>query len=836
MRQVKMIRHLVIFQFLIQIQALVNGQPNGPLMDRVIRTLEGPATTLFQFDATNPNSVSFALEGEVEGIFEILNQGLLRSTKPLDRETKALYKLKVKTLNAAGHLVEGPFSVDIIVEDINDNLPAFNQTEYSGEIREQSRPGKQIVTVYATDADDPETPNGQLVYKITHQIPDPYKVMLFQINNKTGTISTTLNGSVLLKKETHDQYELLVIASDVSFSDNVKVIIKVTENIWKTPKPVTIVENSTEPHPMKITQVQWNDDSAIYELQQRERYPKFPFSIDKDGNINVTEPLDREERAQYIFYAAALNENRVRLALPVEIEVNVEDINDNPPVCPSHVTNFEVQENEGLGESIGTLTATDIDEESSRNSLLRYRLVSQYPKIPEDGMFRLDQYTGVFQIIKNGLNINDVDLYVLRVNVSDEGVNPSALSTLCEVHIKVIDINDQIPIFEKSDYGNLTLSEDTPMQARVFEIQAFDGDQPFTGSSEIIYVIAEGDPLKTFAIDTDKKTNIGSLKIVHPLDYESKAEYNLVIHAINPEPLFSGVSYNDSSITRLKIIVTNIDESPYFEETIYQTQIKEDVPFGTLLTKIVAIDPEGDDVIYVLNGDRRKWLWINETTGEIYTNAILDRETEPHYYVEVTAKERRNPSMKSSVSFQLFLDDVNDNAPKLANGYAGAVFCHPLSNKESVFVEAVDADTSPNSRRFRFTLGVGENITRDWTLSFINGSHTKLNMKHHDFPTGIIRVPIIVNDNGKPPLESTVYASVTICTCSSDNKCSSPPLDDFGRPSVGMALGILFGVLAVIGIIVAAVFISINKKKKNTPKKVDKVDATSPTETITLAS
>lgn len=43
--------------------------------------------------------------------------------------------------------------------------------------------------------------------------------------------------------------------SEHSFTDSVHVDITVKENIWKPPEPVEIEENSTEPYPIKITQV-----------------------------------------------------------------------------------------------------------------------------------------------------------------------------------------------------------------------------------------------------------------------------------------------------------------------------------------------------------------------------------------------------------------------------------------------------------------------------------------------------------------------------------------------------------------------------------------------------
>jgi cadherin 17 (LI cadherin) len=56
-------------------------------------------------------------------------------------------------------------------------------------------------------------------------------------------------------------YNLVVSVKDMggqsenSFSDTTYVDISIRENIWKAPEPVEIRENSTDPHPIKITQV-----------------------------------------------------------------------------------------------------------------------------------------------------------------------------------------------------------------------------------------------------------------------------------------------------------------------------------------------------------------------------------------------------------------------------------------------------------------------------------------------------------------------------------------------------------------------------------------------------
>ncbi|VTJ91950.1 Hypothetical predicted protein [Marmota monax] len=124
--------------------------------------------------------------------------------------------------------------------------------------------------VNATDLDDPATPNGQLFYQIVIQLPNVNNVMYFQINNKTGEISLTQQGSQELDPVKNPSYNLVVSVQDMggqtenSFSDTASVDINVKENIWKAPEPVEIEENSTAAHPLKITQVDPGTPSASY--------------------------------------------------------------------------------------------------------------------------------------------------------------------------------------------------------------------------------------------------------------------------------------------------------------------------------------------------------------------------------------------------------------------------------------------------------------------------------------------------------------------------------------------------------------------------------------------
>nr|XP_033789666.1 cadherin-17 [Geotrypetes seraphini] len=815
----------------------------GPLRDMEFPILEGrPVVSplhIYQFVPSNPTTKELRLSGEVNGIFEIASDGWLKLTGMLDREEKAQYRLQISAINGQGETVEGPYSIKIIVEDFNDNGPVFNQSEYSGIVRERSRPGKPFLYVYATDLDDPSTPNAKLFYSILQQIPDSHKKMLFSINNKTGAISLNVDGFNNLNPENQDKYELLVTVKDLeglsenAFSSNTRVHITVKKNIWQSPNPVNVLENSTQLHPVNITKVTWNEPGVKYELLEIEKNIwHWPFSVDQDGNIYVTRPLDREEKDQYVFFAVVKDTFGNMLDVPIKIQVNVLDINDNPPVCEKALTLFEVQENEGLGSNIGTLHASDKDEEHTRNSLLSFRILDQNPKIPQNNLFIVDLYSGVFQLKIAGLQKKDAHQYNLTVEVSDDG-SPTALQTICDLHIHVIDINNEIPIFEKADYGNLTLAEDTPVGTIILEIQANDGDEPFTGSSAIIYKVLQGDREGHFMIKTIPETNRGHLEIYQPLDFETFPAYDLMIQATNPEPLVKGVDYTTNSSTRVRIFVSNVNEGPVFNQSIYQAQFLENVPVGTKLMSITAYDPEGDEIRFELSDDKLNWLEIDSETGDIFSAAPLDREKQSTYEVRVHAFEKNAYHLSSSVSFQLYLMDVNDNPPRLAKDYSETFFCHPIAKRESILVEATDDDYARFGHNLKFELGENKNVKEDWELHSINGTFANLSMKHTNFEIQHYPVQMKIKERGKSPLlEANVTVLVHICVCTEARTCfyEVPTNKTY---EIVLAVGILLGTLAFIGLILAVVFIRLNQKKK-AEKKVDATYAKTPEEASQL--
>lgn len=103
--------------------------------------------------------------------------------------------------------------VYVIVDDVNDNDPVFNQSSYLAHVMENSNVSTSVVTVYATDQD--QDANGRVSYAIT----SGNTGNAFEINNQTGMI--TVKG--VIDRENIKQYSLTVQAEDGGHPSSRKV-------------------------------------------------------------------------------------------------------------------------------------------------------------------------------------------------------------------------------------------------------------------------------------------------------------------------------------------------------------------------------------------------------------------------------------------------------------------------------------------------------------------------------------------------------------------------------------------------------------------------------------
>lgn len=106
--------------------------------------------------------------------------------------------------------------------------------------------------------------------------------------------------------------------------------------------------------------------------------------------------------------------------------------------------------------------------------------------------------------------------------------------------------------------------------------------------------------------------------------------------------------------------------SPSFSRPLYEVELMENLPTGTLLVQLNATDADRDDfgrITYsILSTTALEVFKIEEETGDVFTRRPLDRETRKLYEIPVAAFDAGGKS--GHATLRVKVGDVNDNRPK----------------------------------------------------------------------------------------------------------------------------------------------------------------------------
>ncbi|KAM9860535.1 cadherin-15 [Aulostomus maculatus] len=300
--------------------------------------------------------VIYKLEGpgvdqQPKNLFEIDDKtGVIRSKRPLDREKYSSFTLKAFALSPSGERLENPTTIEIVVLDQNDNRPAFTQKQFAGTVPEFSIPGTSVMSVSATDADDPFTENAFLSYSIIGQESIPANAVtktMFGINNETGAIYTR---DVGLDREVVKAFKLKLLVADMGglgLTSEGVAIIQVSDINNHAPQfnpasySVTAEENRKD-YEIGRVNVTDRDDRGTGNWEVKYSVTNDPqrnFAITTDaatnqGVLTVVKPLDYEAQNVYTLILTVENLNPLSSKAP------------NLPVSSATVVVAVVNENE----------------------------------------------------------------------------------------------------------------------------------------------------------------------------------------------------------------------------------------------------------------------------------------------------------------------------------------------------------------------------------------------------------------------------------------------------------------------------------------------------------
>uniref|UniRef100_A0A8C3XDA1 Desmoglein-1 n=1 Tax=Catagonus wagneri TaxID=51154 RepID=A0A8C3XDA1_9CETA len=345
----------------------------------------------------------------------------------------------------------------------------------------------------------------------------------------------------------------------------------------------------------------------------------------KTGEINITSIVDREVTPFFIIYCRALNAQGQDLERPLELRVRVLDINDNPPVFSMSTFLGQIEENSNANTLVMRLNATDADEPNNLNSKIAFKIIRQEPS--DSPMFIINRNTGEIRTMNNFLDREQYSQYSLAVRGSDRDGGADGMSAECECSIKILDVNDNIPYLELS---SVTIEENA-LNSNLLQIRVIDLDEEFSANWMGVIFFISGNEGGWFDIEMNERTNVGTLKIVKPLDYEDVKNLQLSLGVKNKAEFHQSImSQYKLTATAISVTVLNVIEGSVFRPGSKTYVVTSNMGQNYKLGEFVATDLDtglpSTTVRYVMGTNPADLIAIDSKTGIITLRNKVTRE------------------------------------------------------------------------------------------------------------------------------------------------------------------------------------------------------------------
>ncbi|XP_071335991.1 cadherin-11 [Trachinotus anak] len=163
--------------------------------------------------ANNPVRYMIPRYTDVEQFFSINSEdGMITTTRPLDREAQAWHNISVSATEIGGHHQDTKVRVNIKVKDVNDNSPEF-ATNNEVLMCETVVPGKVIETVSAVDKDE-MAHRQHFTFSLAPEVAHNHNFSLKDNRDSTASIYVLRKG---FSRLTQDVYYLPIEINDNGF-------------------------------------------------------------------------------------------------------------------------------------------------------------------------------------------------------------------------------------------------------------------------------------------------------------------------------------------------------------------------------------------------------------------------------------------------------------------------------------------------------------------------------------------------------------------------------------------------------------------------------------------
>ncbi|XP_038006496.1 protocadherin gamma-B5-like [Motacilla alba alba] len=582
-------------------------------------------------------------------------------------------------------LVHNPlniFQVDVEIEDVNDNAPHFLRENFQLEINELTSPGARF---YVGRAEDPDVGSNSLQ---SYELEANKFVAVEVKESQDGSKFVELVLRHALDREREHSLSLVLTAldgGDPPRTGTAQLWINVTDANDNPPVfaqdryRVSLREDA--PPGSTVLNVSASDADAgtnahiTYGFGEMADKVLQKFMVDGEtGMITLHEALDFEDTRAFSLAVEATDGGG--LVAHCKVEVEVLDVNDNPPEITVLSLSSPVPEDAPVGTVVALLKVRDRD--SGENGQVSCELSGEAP------LSLVASSGGSYKVVTaSALDREQACEHRVTVVARDRG--RPALRSSRELVLEVSDVNDNAPVFEEAAYSAY-VAENNAAGALVLRVQARDADAGANG--RVSYWLAGGSAGAAGAAPlVSVEARSGALYAQRSLDYERCREFAVAVRAQD-----GGSPARSSTATVRVFVLDRNDNAPRVlwpaaaaaaagEAAGGAAAPFEVVPrsaeAGYLVAKVVAVDADAGRnawLSYELVAASEPALFrVGLHSGEVRTaRAVSERDAAKQRVVAVV-KDHGQPALSATATLHVVLaESLQEALPELSERPAGA--------------------------------------------------------------------------------------------------------------------------------------------------------------------
>lgn len=439
----------------------------------------------------------------------------------------------------------------------------------------------------------------------------------------------------------------------------------------------------------------------------------------------------------------------------IRVTVNLLDVNDNSPRFYDSTATLDVLETVAVGSGFAVPTAYDPD--SPPFSVQRYQIDAHQDAFNLRQTQRRNESTQLRLVVVQPLDRELIDIYHLTITAYDGGDPPRSDSM--NVVIKIIDVNDNSPVFEEDTYRAI-IKENSPLLTSIIRVQATDADVGLNG--EVVYGLTSLTASSLGHLFAVQNTT-GQLYVNGQIDYEESEIYHLAIIARDLGP----DSIPKTVLVLIQVLDVNDNEPEITVDTLSSTpgiaEVYESGTTGMFVAHVSVVDKDTGNKNGQFNCSLEDNYFhlkkIDATEFHVVTTQVLDREDQSEHSLAIVCRDFGDESQTSVEHLTVKVLDINDHDPIFqTTSYYGEAIENNYIGMVVFYVNATDADAGPNAEINFDAEGEGASA---FQINPLTGAVQALVSFDRELIQQV-KFRIIARDSGNPIRSSTAVALVNV--------------------------------------------------------------------------